>query len=41
MKLYLELKDEDLLMGLLYLGYSDEQKEGMRKIPLDDKIIWV
>lgn len=42
MKLYLELKDEDLLMGLIYLGYTDEPvKEGMRKIPLEDKIIWI
>lgn len=41
MKMYLGLTENDLVMGLIYLGYSDEQKEGTRKIPLNDKIIWV
>lgn len=41
MKMYLGLTENDLVMGLIYLGYSDEQKEGTRKIPLTDKIIWV
>ena len=41
MKMYLGLTENDLVMGLIYLGYSDEQKEGSRKIPLVDKIIWV
>lgn len=41
MKMYLGLTENDLVMGLIYLGYSDEQKEGTRKIPLVDKIIWV
>ncbi|MBL7705597.1 MAG: nitroreductase [Taibaiella sp.] len=41
MKMYLGLTENDLVMGLIYLGYSDDQKEGTRKIPLVDKIIWV
>lgn len=41
MKMYLGLTENDLVMGLIYLGYSEEQKEGTRKIPLNDKIIWV
>lgn len=41
MKMYLGLTENDLVMGLIYLGYTDERKEGNRKIPLTDKIIWV
>lgn len=41
MKMYLGLTENDLVMGLIYLGYTEEQKEGTRKIPLTDKIIWV
>ncbi|RZJ90997.1 MAG: nitroreductase [Chryseobacterium sp.] len=41
MKMYLGLTENDLVMGLIYLGYTDEHKEGTRKIPLADKIIWV
>lgn len=41
MKTYLGLKDEDIIMGLLHLGYTDEiSKEGKRMIPLSDKVIW-
>lgn len=41
MKMYLGIDEADLLMGLIYLGYTDNAKEGMRKIALEDKIIWV
>lgn len=41
MKMYLGMGEEDQMMGLIYLGYSDEQKEGSRKIPMEDKTIWV
>jgi nitroreductase len=35
------LGDEDLIMGILYLGYTDEPfKEAERLIPLSDKIEW-
>ena len=41
MKKMLALTDEDIVMGLLYLGYTDEiAAEGKRNIPLDEKIIW-
>lgn len=42
MKMYLELQPEDQVMGLLYFGYTDQEpKEGVRKIALEDKIIWI
>lgn len=41
MKNYLGLEDEDQMIGLLYLGYSDkEPKDGERIVPLKDKIEW-
>lgn len=41
MKSYLKLREEDHVIGALYLGYSDEPaKEGMRKTPLAEKIKW-
>lgn len=36
------LNDEDKILGLLYLGYSDEPfREGSRLIPLSEKIQWI
>lgn len=41
MKKMLGLADEDIVMGLLYLGYTDEVPvEGKRNIPLTEKISW-
>ena len=41
MKTYFGLHDEDHMIGLLYLGYSDQQpKEGRRIVPLQEKIEW-
>ena len=41
MKTYLNLREEDLVLGILYLGYTDKEKpEGKRKTPLDEKIDW-
>lgn len=41
MKQALELDEEDQMMGLLYLGYSDElPTAGKRNIPLSEKIKW-
>ncbi len=38
----LKLGEEDRILGILYLGYSDEPfKEGNRLIPLSEKIEWV
>ena len=36
------LGDEDHILGIIYLGYSDEPfKEGNRMIPLSEKIEWL
>ncbi|RYZ51008.1 MAG: nitroreductase [Sphingobacteriales bacterium] len=41
MKQYLNLKDEDEVVGFLYLGHSDQpKKEALRNIPMTEKIIW-
>src|SRR5687768_5547582 len=41
MKTYLNLRKEDLVLGILYLGYTNkETPEGKRKTPLDEKIDW-
>ena len=35
------LGDDDIILGLLYLGYTDEPaKEGVRNIPLSEKIVY-
>jgi nitroreductase len=37
-----DLGEEDRIMGIIYLGYSDEpMKEGTRMIPLSEKIEWI
>lgn len=41
MKHYLNLRDEDEVMGVLYLGYADEYPQGVRKTPLTEKITWI
>lgn len=41
MKEFLELGADDQVMGLLYLGYADEQPEGRRKVPMEEKVKWV
>lgn len=41
MKEYLGLGEEDKMMGLLYMGYTDEPaKEGKRAVPIEDKTTW-
>lgn len=41
MKTYLGLGEEDIVMGLLFLGYTDEPaKDGQRRIPLEEKVSW-
>jgi nitroreductase len=41
MKSYTGPGDDDIVLGLLYMGYTDEPaKEGKRNIPLEDKISW-
>jgi nitroreductase len=41
MKQYLNLGDEDQVMGVLYLGYSDHKPDGKRNTPLAEKAIWM
>ena len=41
MKQFLNLRDEDEVMGVLYLGYADEYPAGIRKTPLSEKITWI
>ena len=41
LKEYLGLGEHDMVMGLLFLGYTDEPaKEGVRNTPLSEKILW-
>src|SRR5436190_9648475 len=40
MKNFLQLKDEDVVMGIVYLGYSDEKMEGKRRTEMDEKATW-
>jgi len=40
MKHFLQLKEEDIVMSILYLGYSDEQIEGKRQTQIEKKVIW-
>ncbi|MDB5288015.1 MAG: nitroreductase [Mucilaginibacter sp.] len=34
------LGNEDQVLGVLYLGYTDQQPEGKRNIPVEEKITW-
>ncbi len=40
MKNILNLKNEDQVLGMLYLGYTDVAPAGIRKIPISEKINW-
>jgi len=41
MKKYLGLAEEDIILGLLHMGYTDEPaKEGKRSIPMEEKVRW-
>lgn len=41
MKTYFGLKDDDHMIGFIYLGYTDKvQKQGERIMPLQEKIEW-
>ena len=41
MKDYLGLTEDDVVLGALYLGYTDVTKEGQRQIALDEKVKWM
>jgi nitroreductase len=40
MKNYFQLNEPDAILGILFLGKTDEQVEGKRKVPLSEKIVW-
>jgi nitroreductase len=40
MKDFLQIKEDDIVLGILYLGYSDEKMEGKRHTEIEDKVIW-
>jgi len=41
MKAFLSLRDEDEVMGVLYFGYADEHPNGVRRVPIADKVKWI
>jgi nitroreductase len=42
LKEYLQLRDADIIMGLVFLGYSDEPvKEGQRNSSIHEKVKWL
>jgi nitroreductase len=41
LKEYLGFGDDDLVMGILYFGYTDEYPEGHRNTEIEEKITWV
>ena len=40
LKSFLQLKDEDVVIGLIYVGYTDEEVEGKRQTEIDQKVVW-
>lgn len=40
MKDFLHLGEDDHIVGVIYLGYTDQHTEGSRNTPLDEKIMW-
>jgi nitroreductase len=40
MKDFLQLKNEDVVMSLVYLGFTDEQLEGKRQTGIEEKVTW-
>lgn len=41
MKKWLGLREEDIVIGLLYLGYTDEPAKPGRRVPVETKTIWI
>jgi nitroreductase len=41
MKDFLQLGEDDHLIGVLYLGYADTIPGGIRTVPLDEKVNWL
>jgi nitroreductase len=41
MKQFLNLNEEDQVIGILYLGYANEHPAGKRTVPLQEKVRWI
>jgi nitroreductase len=41
MKDFLGLDEEDVVLGLLYMGYTDEPARPGRRTPIEEKIKWI
>lgn len=42
MKQHLDLREEDVILGFLYLGYADKAPQtGKRITPLEEKVLWM
>ena len=42
LKAHLGLSDDDIILGMVFLGYTDEPtKEGVRNKPIDEKVSWI
>jgi nitroreductase len=37
---FLQLKEEDVVLGIIYFGYSDEKVEGKRATTIEEKVVW-
>lgn len=37
---FLQLREEDFVMGILYLGYTDAKNPAVRNSIVEDKVIW-
>jgi len=40
MAAYFGLGEEDMMIGLLYMGYTDETNKTGRRRPIGDKVTW-
>src|SRR5258708_18777392 len=40
MKNFLQLKEQDIIMGMIYFGYAEEQPEGKRQTMMEEKVVW-
>ncbi len=38
---FLNLDDDDQVIGILYFGYADEHPAGKRNVPMEEKVEWV
>jgi hypothetical protein len=41
MKTWLGLRDEDIVIGQLFLGYTDEAAKAGRRVPVETKTTWI